>query len=67
MKITLHSTPPAYGMDGPIHVWDTATFHVDPKLPDTRLHEIPEEQSQGADTEIDFAIVEMLMKRRQSI
>lgn len=61
--------PRTFDMDGSIYVWDTAAFREDPKVfyPDTRLYVIPEERSQDVDTEIDFAIVEMLMKRRQSV
>jgi CMP-N,N'-diacetyllegionaminic acid synthase len=60
--------PPTFDMDGSIYVWNTAAFRADPKVfyPDTRLYAVPEERSQDVDTEIDFAIVEMLMKRRQS-
>jgi len=61
--------PRTFDMDGSIYVWDTAAFRADPKVfyPDTRLYVIPEERSQDVDTEIDFAIVEMLMKRRLSV
>jgi N-acylneuraminate cytidylyltransferase/CMP-N,N'-diacetyllegionaminic acid synthase len=60
--------PRTFDMDGSIYVWDTAAFRTDPKVfyPDTRLYVIPVERSQDVDTEIDFAIVEMLMKRRLS-
>lgn len=60
--------PRTFDMDGSIYVWDTAAFRTDPKVfyPDTRLYMMPEERSQDVDTEIDFAIVEMLIKRRQS-
>jgi CMP-N,N'-diacetyllegionaminic acid synthase len=59
--------PRTFDMDGSIYVWDTAAFRADPKVfyPDTRLYVVPEERSQDVDTEIDFAIVEMLMKRQQ--
>jgi N-acylneuraminate cytidylyltransferase/CMP-N,N'-diacetyllegionaminic acid synthase len=59
--------PRTFDMDGSIYVWDTAAFRADPKVfyPDTRLYVIPEERSQDVDTDIDFAIVEMLMKRRR--
>lgn len=58
--------PRTFDMDGSIYVWDTAIFRKDPKVfyPDTRLYIMPEERSQDVDTEIDFAIVEMLMTRR---
>jgi N-acylneuraminate cytidylyltransferase/CMP-N,N'-diacetyllegionaminic acid synthase len=58
--------PRTFDMDGSIYVWDTAVFRAEPKVfyPDTRLFVVPEERSQDVDTEIDFAIVEMLMKRR---
>jgi CMP-N,N'-diacetyllegionaminic acid synthase len=60
--------PHTFDMDGSIYVWDTTAFRADPKVfySDTRLYVIPEERSQDVDTEIDFAIVEMLLKRRQS-
>jgi N-acylneuraminate cytidylyltransferase/CMP-N,N'-diacetyllegionaminic acid synthase len=34
--------------------------------PDTRLYAMPEERSQDIDNEIDFDIVEMLLKRRRA-
>ena len=59
--------PRTFAMDGSIYVWDTDAFRADPKVfyPDTRLYVMPDERSQDVDTEIDFAIVEMLLKRRQ--
>jgi N-acylneuraminate cytidylyltransferase/CMP-N,N'-diacetyllegionaminic acid synthase len=59
--------PRTFDMDGSIYVWDTAAFRVDPKVfySDTRLYMLPEDRSHDVDTDIDFAIVEMLMKRRQ--
>jgi len=58
--------PRTFDMDGSIYVWNTAIFRADPKVfySDTKLFEMPEERSHDIDTERDFAIVEMLMKRQ---
>jgi CMP-N,N'-diacetyllegionaminic acid synthase len=60
--------PRTFDMDGSIYVWDAATFRADPRVfyPDTRLYAMPEERSQDIDNEIDFDIVEMLLKRRRA-
>jgi len=59
--------PRTFDMDGSIYVWDTAIFRIDPKVfySDTRLYLMPQERSQDVDTDIDFAIVEMLMQRNR--
>jgi CMP-N,N'-diacetyllegionaminic acid synthase len=59
--------PRSFDMDGSIYVWNTSVFRADPKVfySDTRLFEMPPERSRDIDTELDFAIVEMLMIRQQ--
>jgi N-acylneuraminate cytidylyltransferase/CMP-N,N'-diacetyllegionaminic acid synthase len=59
-------SPRTYDMDGSIYVWKTSVFRRDPKVfyPDTRLFVMPEERSQDVDTQCDFDIVELLMKKR---
>ena len=58
--------PRTYDMDASIYVWNAAKFAADPQVfyPDTRLFEMPAERSRDIDSEIDFEIVEMLLRRR---
>lgn len=58
--------PPAFDMNASIYVWRRDIFMEHPAIfyPTTRLFEMPEERSHDIDSELDFAIVEMLMTRR---
>jgi CMP-N-acetylneuraminic acid synthetase/NAD(P)-dependent dehydrogenase (short-subunit alcohol dehydrogenase family) len=57
--------PTTFDMNASIYVWDTNKFRADPKLfyGDTRLFEMPVARSYDIDTELDFDIVSMLMRR----
>ena len=59
--------PPTYDMNASIYVWNAQTFRREPKLfyADTRLFEMPAERSHDIDSEIDFEIVAMLMRRHE--
>lgn len=61
--------PRTYDMDASIYAWDAVKFCADPKVfyPDTRLFEMPAERSRDIDSEIDFEIVEMLLRRRLGV
>ena len=46
--------------------WRVAPFLENPAVfyPDTRLFEMPEERSVDIDSELDFALVELLLRKR---
>lgn len=54
--------PRTYDMNASIYVWCADHFRADPRIfyPDTRLYEMPPERSHDIDSELDFAIVEMM-------
>jgi len=61
-------SPKCYDMNASIYVWKRdslfnglSVFH-----PDTRLFVMPEERSHDIDSELDFEIVELLMKRAKN-
>lgn len=58
--------PITYDLNASIYCWDAKKFLDDPKLfyPDTKAYIMPKERSIDIDDEIDFAFVELLMKRR---
>jgi CMP-N,N'-diacetyllegionaminic acid synthase len=60
--------PRCYDMNASVYVWRRKTlFDLDGVLgPDTRLFEMPEERSLDIDTELDFEIVEYLMRKKAS-
>jgi CMP-N,N'-diacetyllegionaminic acid synthase len=60
-------SPPCFDMNASIYVWKRALLKNDPKVfyDDTRLYEMPRERSFDIDDELDFAIVELMMKKRQ--
>ncbi|MDX2112506.1 MAG: acylneuraminate cytidylyltransferase family protein [Alphaproteobacteria bacterium] len=59
-------SPACFDMNASIYVWNKARFLADPKVfyDDTRLFEMPRERSIDIDDELDFDIVELIMKRR---
>jgi CMP-N-acetylneuraminic acid synthetase/NAD(P)-dependent dehydrogenase (short-subunit alcohol dehydrogenase family) len=61
--------PRTYDMDASIYVWEAARFCADPRVfyPNTRLFEMPAERSRDIDSELDFEIVELLMRRRAGV
>jgi N-acylneuraminate cytidylyltransferase/CMP-N,N'-diacetyllegionaminic acid synthase len=62
-------SPRCFDMNASIYVWNVASFLADPRVfyPDTRLFEMPEERSVDIDSEIDFTLVELLLRKQQGI
>jgi CMP-N,N'-diacetyllegionaminic acid synthase len=60
--------PPCFDMNASIYAWRVAAFLENPAVfyPDTRLFEMPQERSVDIDSELDFALVELLLRRRQA-
>lgn len=58
--------PRTFDMNASIYAWNAAAFRADSRVfyPDTRLFEMPPERSQDIDSELDFSIVETLMRGR---
>ena len=57
-------TPAVYAMNASIYVWWERTLDLGLFGPHTRLHVMPRERSIDIDSEVDFALVELLMKRK---
>jgi len=59
-------SPACFDMNASVYVWRRDPFVADPRVfyPHTRLFEMPEERSIDIDTELDFQIVEMILRRR---
>jgi CMP-N,N'-diacetyllegionaminic acid synthase len=59
--------PRCFDMNASIYAWRVAPFLKSPAVfyPDTRLFEMPEERSIDIDSEIDFAMVDLLLRKRQ--
>ena len=60
-------SPPCFDMNASIYDWRRDSLLMNPRVfyADTRLFEMPEERSHDIDTELDFQIVDMLMKTGQ--
>ncbi|TQF32837.1 acylneuraminate cytidylyltransferase family protein [Bradyrhizobium sp. UNPA324] len=60
--------PRCFDMNASIYVWRVAPFLEQPAVfyPDTRLFEMPEERSIDIDSDLDFALVELLLRQRLS-
>lgn len=58
--------PRCFDMNASIYVWRAADFLQQPAVfyPDTRLFEMPEERSVDIDSELDFRLVELLLRQR---
>jgi N-acylneuraminate cytidylyltransferase/CMP-N,N'-diacetyllegionaminic acid synthase len=58
--------PRCFDMNGSVYVFDRDRFMADPRVlyPDTRLHEMPGERSVDIDTELDWALAELVFSRR---
>jgi N-acylneuraminate cytidylyltransferase/CMP-N,N'-diacetyllegionaminic acid synthase len=58
--------PLCFDMNASIYVWRVAPFLEQPAVfyPDTRLFEMPEERSIDIDSDLDFALVELLLRQR---
>ncbi|WP_298241939.1 acylneuraminate cytidylyltransferase family protein [uncultured Bradyrhizobium sp.] len=59
--------PRCFDMNASIYVWRVAPFLEQPAVfyPDTRLFEMPEDRSIDIDSDLDFALVELLLRQRQ--
>ena len=53
-------------MNASIYAWRVAPFLESPAVfyPDTRLFEMPEERSVDIDSDLDFTLVELLLRKR---
>jgi N-acylneuraminate cytidylyltransferase/CMP-N,N'-diacetyllegionaminic acid synthase len=58
--------PRCFDMNASIYAWRVAAFLENPAVfyPDTRLFEMPEERSADIDSDLDFALVELLLRKR---
>jgi N-acylneuraminate cytidylyltransferase/CMP-N,N'-diacetyllegionaminic acid synthase len=61
-------SPQCFDMNASIYVWQRAALFESPTIfnADTRLFVMPKERSTDIDDEIDFEIVELLIKKRNS-
>ncbi|VFR53640.1 Legionaminic acid cytidylyltransferase [plant metagenome] len=61
-------SPECFDMNASIYGWRLDVFRKDPKVfyPDTRLYEMPRDRSYDIDEELDFHIVDLIMKQRQT-
>lgn len=61
--------PRCFDMNASIYAWRVAPFLEDPAVfyPDTRLFEMPEERSVDIDSELDFTLVELLLRKRLAL
>ena len=62
-------SPKCFDMNASIYVWRRAALFDNPTVfnADTRLFVMPEERSTDIDNELDFEIVEFLMRKRNSL
>ena len=53
-------------MNASIYAWHVVPFLENPAVfyPDTRLFEMPEERSVDIDSDLDFTLVELLLRKR---
>lgn len=60
--------PRCFDMNASIYAWRVSSFLENPAVfyPDTRLFEMPQERSIDIDSELDFTLVELLLRKRQS-
>ena len=58
--------PLCFDMNASIYVWRVASFLDSPAVfyPDTRLFEMPQERSTDIDSDFDFTLVELLLRKR---
>ena len=58
-------SPACYDCNASIYVWPRATFFTSNNvlMPETKLYEMPRERSLDIDSELDFELVTVLMKR----
>jgi CMP-N-acetylneuraminic acid synthetase len=63
---TRQAAPRVYAMNASIYVWHAHTLDKGLWSGYARLHVMPRERSVDIDTELDFKLVELLMKEKQS-
>ena len=58
--------PNCFDMNASIYVWRVAAFLENPSVfyPDTQLFEMPEERSVDIDSDLDFTLVDLLLRKR---
>jgi N-acylneuraminate cytidylyltransferase/CMP-N,N'-diacetyllegionaminic acid synthase len=58
--------PRCFDMNASIYAWRVAPFLENPSVfyPDTQLFEMPEERSVDIDSDLDFTLVELLLRQR---
>jgi len=58
--------PRCFDMNASIYAWRVVPFLENPAVfyPDTRLFEMPEERSVDIDSDLDFTLVELLLRKR---
>jgi CMP-N,N'-diacetyllegionaminic acid synthase len=58
--------PRCFDMNASIYAWRVAAFLVNPAVfyPDTQLFEMPEERSVDIDSDLDFTLVDLLLRKR---
>ena len=58
--------PRCFDMNASIYAWRVGAFLENPAVfyPDARLFEMPEERSADIDSDLDFTLVELLLRRR---
>jgi CMP-N,N'-diacetyllegionaminic acid synthase len=58
--------PRCFDMNASIYAWRVTAFLENPAVfyPDTRLFEMPQERSIDIDSDLDFALVELLLRKR---
>lgn len=61
--------PRCFDMNASIYAWRVALFLENPAVfyPDTRLFEMPEERSVDIDSDFDFTLVELLLRKRLAL
>ena len=61
--------PRCFDMNASIYAWRVAPFLESPAVfyPDTRLFEMPEERSVDIDSDLDFTLVELLLRKRLAL
>ncbi|WP_213770053.1 acylneuraminate cytidylyltransferase family protein [Bradyrhizobium sp. dw_78] len=60
------NAPRCFDMNASIYAWRVGTFLEHPAVfyPDTRLFEMPQERSVDIDSDLDFTLVELLLRKR---
>ena len=61
--------PRCFDMNASIYAWRVVPFLENPAVfyPDTRLFEMPEERSVDIDSDLDFTLVELLLRKRLAL